>query len=129
MDSGERPGRPRRRGRPTGRHPLPAHLARQRVEIDVPDADKICACGHRKTRIGEAVSEKLEYVPASLRVIETARFKYAPCGSCTKLFGTQRGAGVVGVRCGGTTTSWPPSVPAPPDCSGLRPGSAVEGRG
>jgi transposase len=81
MDSGERPGRPRRRGRPTGRHPLPAHLARQRVEIDVPDADKICACGHRKTRIGEAVSEKLEYVPASLRVIETARFKYA-CPQC-----------------------------------------------
>ena len=81
MDSGERPGRPRRRGRPTGRHPLPAHLARQRVEIDVPDADKICACGHRKTRIGEAVSEKLEYVPASLRVIETARIKYA-CPQC-----------------------------------------------
>jgi len=81
MDSGERPGRPRRRGRPTGRHPLPAHLARQRVEIDVPDADKICACGHRKTRIGEAVTEKLEYVPASLRVIETARLKYA-CPHC-----------------------------------------------
>lgn len=81
MDSGERPGRPRRRGRPSGRHPLPAHLPRQRVEIDVPDADKICACGHTKTRIGEAVAEKLEYVPASLRVIETARFKYA-CPQC-----------------------------------------------
>ena len=72
MDSGERPGRPRRRGRPSGRHPLPAHLPRQRVETDVADADKICACGHTKTRIGEAVSEKLEYVPASLHVIETA---------------------------------------------------------
>ena len=81
MDSGERPGRPRRRGRPTGRRPLPAHLARHRVEIDVPEADKICACGHPKTRIGEAVSEKLDYVPASLRVIETARFKYA-CPQC-----------------------------------------------
>ena len=81
MDSGERPGRPRRRGHPTGRRPLPAHLPRQRVEIDVPDADKICACGHAKTRIGEAVSEKLDYVPASLRVIETARLKYA-CPHC-----------------------------------------------
>jgi transposase len=82
MDSGERPGpRRERRTRPTGRRPLPAHLPRHRVEIDVPDADKICACGHTKTRIGEAVSEKLEYVPASLRVIATARLKYA-CPHC-----------------------------------------------
>ena len=81
MDSGERPGRPRRRRPPTGRRPLPAHLPRQRVEIDVAEADKICPCGHTKTRIGEAVSEKLDYVPASLRVIETARLKYA-CPRC-----------------------------------------------
>jgi len=82
MDSGERPGPPReRRTRPTGRRALPAHLPRQRVEIDVPDTEKICACGHAKTRIGEAVSEKLDYVPASLRVIETVRLKYA-CPRC-----------------------------------------------
>lgn len=82
MDSGERPGRPRRRtAPPTGRRLLPPTLPRQRVEIDVSDADKICACGQTKTRIGESVSEKLEYVPASLRVIETARFKYA-CPRC-----------------------------------------------
>jgi len=82
MDSGERPGRPKRRAAPpTGRRLLPRGLPRQRVEIDVSEADKICACGHVKTRIGETVSEKLEYVPASLRVIETARFKYA-CPRC-----------------------------------------------
>ena len=81
MDSGERPGRDRHRHRPTGRRPLPAHLPRHRVEIDVAAADKICACGHAKARIGEAVSEKLDYVPASLRVIETARLKYA-CPHC-----------------------------------------------
>jgi len=34
-----------------------------------------------KTRIGESVSEKLEYVPATLRVIATARLKYA-CPHC-----------------------------------------------
>ena len=28
----------------------------------------MCACGHAKTRIGEAVSEKLDYVPATVRV-------------------------------------------------------------
>ena len=82
MDSGERPGRPRRRvGRPTGRQPLPPTLPRQRVELDVADTDKVCACGHTKTRIGETVTEKLEYVPASMRVIETVRFKYA-CPHC-----------------------------------------------
>jgi transposase len=82
MDSGERPGRPRRRRiPPPGRWPLPASLPRQRVEVDVPEADKTCACGHPKVRIGAAVSEKLDYVPASLRVIETARLKYA-CPQC-----------------------------------------------
>jgi transposase len=82
MDSGERPGPGRRRRiPPPGRRPLPAALPRERLEIDLPDAEKICACGHRKTRIGEAVTEKLEYVPASLRVIETTRFKYA-CPHC-----------------------------------------------
>lgn len=81
MDSGETPvtGHPRRR--PTGRRPLPAHLPRHRVEIDVADTDKQCRCGHAKTRIGETVSEKLEYAPASFRVIETARAKYA-CPHC-----------------------------------------------
>jgi transposase len=83
MDSGERPGPEKRRRarRPTGRRPLPAHLPRRRVEIDVPEVDKTCACGHTKIRIGETVAEKLEYVPASLHVIETARLKYA-CAHC-----------------------------------------------
>ena len=82
MDSGERPGPGRRRRiPPPGRRPLPPALPRERIEIDIPEADKICACGHRKTPIGEAVTEKLEYVPASLRVIETARLKYA-CARC-----------------------------------------------
>lgn len=82
MDTGERPGPQHRRPpRPTGRRPLPASLPRHRVEIDVAEADKICACGITKTRIGEAVSEKLDYVPASVRVIETVRPKYA-CPQC-----------------------------------------------
>ncbi len=81
MDTGERPGKQHRRPPPTGRRPLPASLPRQRVEIDVPETEKICACGTAKTRIGEAVSEKLDYVPASVRVIETVRPKYA-CPQC-----------------------------------------------
>lgn len=81
MDTGERPGRQHRRPTPTGRRPLPASLPRQRVEVDVAETDKICRCGTAKTRIGEAVSEKLDYVPASVRVIETVRPKYA-CPRC-----------------------------------------------
>src|SRR5947207_5289170 len=81
MDSGETPVRGHQPRRPTGRRPLPADLPRQRVEIDLPDADRVCACGHAKTRIGESVSEKLEYHPARFVVIETVRAKYA-CPHC-----------------------------------------------
>ncbi|MGH8443318.1 MAG: IS66 family transposase [Nevskiaceae bacterium] len=81
MDSGETPVRGHARRRPTGRRPLPASLPRHRVQIDVDEADKHCACGADKTRIGEAVSEKLEYTPASFSVIVTARAKYA-CPRC-----------------------------------------------
>jgi transposase len=81
MDSGDTPVREHQRRRPTGRRPLPVHLPRRRVELDVPAADQQCACGHAKTRIGESVSEKLEYEPASFVVIETVRAKYA-CPHC-----------------------------------------------
>lgn len=81
MDSGETPVRGHTRRRPTGRRPLPAHLPRKRVEIDIAEADKPCACGHTRTRIGEDVSEKLDYEPASFVIIETVRAKYA-CPHC-----------------------------------------------
>ncbi len=67
MDTGERPGKQHRRPPPTGRRPLPASLPRHRVEVDAPEVDKICACGTMKMRIGDVVSEKLDYVPASVR--------------------------------------------------------------
>jgi transposase len=81
MDSGETPVRGHTRRRPTGRRPLPAHLPRRRVEIDMSDAAKQCPCGQTRTRIGEDVAEKLEYEPASFVVIETVRPKYA-CPGC-----------------------------------------------
>jgi transposase len=70
----------RRRSRPTGRHPLPKHLPREHVVIDVSAAEKICACGEAKVRIGAEVTEKLDYVPASFKVRETER----PCYACPK---------------------------------------------
>jgi len=60
---------------------LPAHLPREEVMIDV--ADKTCACcGGLKHRIGEDVSERLDVIPAQLKVIVTRRPKYA-CATCT----------------------------------------------
>ncbi len=73
------PARPSRRN---GRRPLPKDLPRKRVEHDVSAEDKICPeCGCDKKRIGEETSEQLEYIPASLYVIEHVRPKYA-CPQC-----------------------------------------------
>lgn len=60
---------------------LPQHLPREEVVIE-PEA-KICSCcGSALHIIGEDVSERLDKIPARLRVIMTRRPKYA-CRSCT----------------------------------------------
>jgi transposase len=65
-----------------GRQRLPENLPRVRIEHDLPDAEKPCpCCGEARQRIGEEVSEQLEFIPASLRVLEHVRFKYA-CKAC-----------------------------------------------
>ena len=63
----------------TGRKPLPAHLPREQVVHDLPEAEKTCACGHELHRMGEDVSEKLEFIPAQVKVIVHVRCKYACC--------------------------------------------------
>ncbi len=60
-----------------GRKPLPADLPREEVIHDIPEEEKICACGHMKERIGEEVSEQLDIIPAQVRVIRHIRPKYA----------------------------------------------------
>jgi transposase len=65
-----------------GRKPLPAHLPRKRELHDVPAEQLPCPdCGTLRTKIGEEVREQLEYVPASLVVIQHVRPKYA-CKAC-----------------------------------------------
>ena len=78
----ERP--PTETTKPTGhgRRPLPASLPRERVVHDVAPEDRACPeCGEPRRKIGEEVREQLEYVPASLIVLEHVRPKYA-CASC-----------------------------------------------
>ena len=67
---------------PGGRRPLPAGLPRRRVVHDVAPEDRACPeCGAERRKIGEEAREQLEYVPASLVVLEHVRPKYA-CRSC-----------------------------------------------
>ncbi|MCZ2128621.1 MAG: IS66 family transposase [Anaerolineales bacterium] len=64
------------------RSTLPAHLPREVEIIDLPEDEKPCpCCGGERHVIGETVCEKLDYVPATLKVLETRRLKYA-CRPC-----------------------------------------------
>jgi transposase len=59
-------------------------LKRQRVVYDLEEAKRQCPeCQEPLKRIGEDTSERLEYVPASLVVIEEACQKYACPKGCT----------------------------------------------
>jgi transposase len=65
-------------GASRGRKPLPKHLKRERIEHDLPEQEKHCAgCDQDLRRIGEEVSERYEYLPAQMKVIEDACFTYA----------------------------------------------------
>jgi len=64
-----------------GRKPLPEHLPREDVIHDLSDDEKLCACGHQMSRIGQDECEKLDYIPAKIRVLRHIRYKYA-CKHC-----------------------------------------------
>jgi transposase len=63
----------KRRGK---RRPLPQNLPREVVVIDLKDEEKFAADGSALRVIGKEVSEKLEYQPAVMKVVETHRLKY-----------------------------------------------------
>lgn len=64
-----------------GRKPLPDALPRVEVVHDIPEEEKICSCGSLLNKIGEEVCEKLDLIPAIIRVIRHIRPKYS-CKSC-----------------------------------------------
>lgn len=64
-----------------GRNPLPANLPRIDIVHDIPEDEKQCHCGWRKEKIGEAVTEQLDIIPAKVRVLKHIRLKYA-CKQC-----------------------------------------------
>lgn len=65
-------------GKTRGRRPLPPHLKRERIVHDLAEQEKHCAeCQQDLRHIGEEVSERYEYVPAQMLVIEDVCQKYA----------------------------------------------------
>ena len=80
------------RKRRANRGHLPAHLPREEVVIE-PGAKACPCCGGELHQIGEDRSERLDKVPAKLRVLVTRRPKYA-CRSCEKA-GADDIAGIV----------------------------------
>jgi transposase len=77
----EKTEKPERRGH--GRKPLPKSLERRRVVFDLEESQQQCQhCHTPMQKIGEDVSERLEFIPASLQIIEEVRPKYACAKGC-----------------------------------------------
>jgi transposase len=65
----------------SGRKPLPDSLPREEIIHDIPEDEKVCACGCQLTRIGEETSEQLHIERPKFKVIVNIRPKYA-CKQC-----------------------------------------------
>jgi transposase len=61
------------------RGPLPAHLPRERVVL--PSPTECPCCGGMLSKLGETITESLESIPRSYKVIQTVREKFS-CRSC-----------------------------------------------
>lgn len=73
----DKPEEPQAKKR-SGRQPLAKDLIRERIVHDLPEAEKHCGCCGKDLRlIAEETSERYEYIPASVKVIEDVRKKYA----------------------------------------------------
>ena len=65
------------------RKPLPDHLHRE-VVTHIPERDCCPDCGGNLRQFGEDVSEQLEYIPESFKVIRHVRPKFT-CGGCDRV--------------------------------------------
>jgi transposase len=70
-----------------GRRALPCHLKRERIVHDLEEQEKHCArCAQDLREFGEETSERYEYIPAQLIVIEDVCKKYS-CACTVKTAG------------------------------------------
>ena len=74
-DTPEEPSQATKR---SGRQPLARNVIRERIVHDLPEEEKQCGCCGKDLRLfDEEISERYEYIPASIKVIEDVRRKYA----------------------------------------------------
>ena len=74
-DTPEEPSQAKKR---SGRQPLARNVIRERIVHDLPETEKRCGCCGKDLRLfDEEISERYEYIPASIKVIEDVRRKYA----------------------------------------------------
>src|SRR5262245_53733771 len=78
-DPGEPAAAQHRKGH--GRRRLGDHLPRRDALHDVPEDQRTCRCGRDKTKIGEDVTEQLDYIPGKIEVLRHIYPKYA-CSCC-----------------------------------------------
>lgn len=64
-------------------------LPAERILHDLSDEEKVCSCGCQMQKIGEDISEKIDYIPAQLKVIVHVTPKYA-CHACETIKAAQR---------------------------------------
>jgi transposase len=70
--------RPFARAKPV-RAPLPAHLPRERIVV--PSPTSCPCCGGKLAKLGETITETLESIPRTYKVIQTVREKFS-CRAC-----------------------------------------------
>jgi len=72
----------RRKRKGHGWRKLPKELPRDRVELAPSGDELVCECGRHRTSIGSPeITERLDYAPSSIRVIETVRHRFR-CPHC-----------------------------------------------
>jgi transposase len=70
------------------RKPLPEHLPRKKVILDLPDNEKVCdCCGHALHKIRDEINEQLEVIPEHVIVKQQIRGVYG-CKGCSKTMKT-----------------------------------------
>jgi hypothetical protein len=78
--------RPFTRAKPV-RAPLPSHLPRERVVL--PSPTSCPCCGGKLAKLGETITETLESIPRTYKVIQTVREKFS-CRACETITGRLR---------------------------------------
>lgn len=80
-DTGESEVTDTSRHKKPGRKPISKNIPREIIRYELPEAERVCACGHVLHEAGAETSEQLEIIPAQIKVIEHVQVKYG-CRAC-----------------------------------------------